>query len=224
MPPRVLIDVASGVLLCLLLFVPAGTLAWPQAWVFLALCCGCSVAIGVWLHKSDPDLLAERRKSPLSADQTPRDRAVMGAIAVCLCVWLAFMGLDARRFGWSQTPLWAQALGAALVVAAFLGWTEVLRTNSFAASTVRIQKERNQTVISTGSYGLVRHPMYAFTLLLMIGTPLLLGSLWGLLGLVVIVPLLAARALGEETMLIQGLPGYREYTAKVRFRFLPGVW
>jgi protein-S-isoprenylcysteine O-methyltransferase Ste14 len=89
---------------------------------------------------------------------------------------------------------------------------------------VRLQKERGQTVISTGPYAVVRHPMYAYAVLLMIGAPLLLGSLWGLMGLVLFIPLLAARTLGEEVMLMEGLPGYREYAAKVRFRLLPGVW
>lgn len=208
----------------LLLFVPAGSLDWPQAWVFLALFIGFGVAIGLWLKKTNPDLLAERMKSPMSAAQKPRDRAVMGAILLGMGGWLVFMGLDARRFGWSHTPLWAQALGAALIVGAFIGWIWVLRANSFAAVEVRLQRERGQTVISTGPYAVVRHPMYAYALLLMIGTPLLLGSLWGLIGLVLLMPLLAARALGEEAMLMDGLPGYREYAAKVRFRLLPGLW
>jgi protein-S-isoprenylcysteine O-methyltransferase Ste14 len=208
----------------LLLFLPAGTLAWPQAWVFMALFFGCSAAIGVWLEKADPDLLAERMKSPVSADQNPRDRAIIGAILIAFVAWLVFMALDARRFGWSHTPDWAQWLGAALIVAAFCGWVQVLRANSFAAVTVRLQRERHQTVVSTGPYAVVRHPMYAYALLLMIGTPLLLGSLLGLLGLILFLPLLAARALREEAMLMDGLPGYRDYAAKVRFRLLPGLW
>jgi protein-S-isoprenylcysteine O-methyltransferase Ste14 len=208
----------------LLLFLPAGTLAWPQAWVFLALFDGCCVAFGLWLRKTDPDLLAERMKSPLSADQKPRDRAVIGAIMVGLAGWLVCMALDARRFGWSHLPLWAQVSGAALIVAAFYAWTGVLRANSFAVTTVRLQPERGQTVISTGPYAVVRHPMYSYTLLLLVGTSLLLGSLWGLVGVVLFMPLLAARVLGEEAMLMDGLPGYREYVAKVRFRLLPGVW
>lgn len=210
--------------LCLLLFLPAGTLAWPQAWIFLAIFSGCSQAIGVWLLKTNPDLLAERMKSPVSADQRPRDRLVIVAIGLFLCVWLVFIGLDARRFGWSYAPLWAQTLGAALIVGAFYGWVGVLRANSFAAVTVRLQKERGQTVISTGPYAVVRHPMYAYAIFLLIGAPLVLGSLWGLLGLIAAVPLMAARTLGEEALLMDGLPGYREYAAKVRFRLLPGIW
>jgi protein-S-isoprenylcysteine O-methyltransferase Ste14 len=213
-----------AVVLGLLLFLPAGTLAWPQAWVFMILFIACSEATGVWLLKTDPALLAARMKSPLSADQKPRDRAVIAAILILLCAWLVFIALDARRFGWSQTPLWAQMLGALLILAAFHGWVGVLKSNSFAAVTVQLQQERGQTVISTGPYAVVRHPMYAYALLFMIGVPLLLGSLWGLLGVVLFIPLLAARTLGEEAMLMDGLPGYRDYTAKVRYRLVPGVW
>ena len=100
----------------------------------------------------------------------------------------------------------------------------VLKANSFAAVTIGVQKERGQTVASSGPYAVVRHPMYAFLLPLMVGTPLLLGSLWGLVGVLLMLPLLAARALGEETVLLDGLAGYREYAAKVRFRLVPGVW
>ena len=217
-------NVAFTVLLALLLFLPAGSLAWPQGWVFLALFVGCSQATGFWLLKADPALLAERMKSPFSADQRPRDRVVIAAIVVFLAAWLVFMPLDARRFAWSHTPLWAQVIGAALILGAFRGWVSVLRANSFASAKVRVQQERGQTVISTGPYAIVRHPMYSYVLLLLIGAPLLLGSLWGLLGAVVVMPLLAVRAVGEETVLMDGLLGYREYAAKVRFRLVPGIW
>jgi protein-S-isoprenylcysteine O-methyltransferase Ste14 len=119
-------SLAFAAFLGLLLFLPAGTLAWPQAWVFMALFIGCSEAIGVWLKKSDPDLLAARMKSPISADQKFSDRVVMGAILVVFIGWFVFMAVDARRCGWSHTPLWAQALGAALIVGAFYGWVGVL--------------------------------------------------------------------------------------------------
>src|ERR1700733_2989326 len=155
-------SLALNAFLCLLLFLPAGTLAWPQAWIFLAIFNGCSQAIGVWLLKTNPELLAERMKSPVSADQRPRDRLVFVALGLFLCVWLVFIGLDARRFGWSPAPLWAQAIGAALIVGAFYGWVGVLRANSFAAVTVRLQQDRGPTVISSGPYAVVHHPMYAY--------------------------------------------------------------
>jgi protein-S-isoprenylcysteine O-methyltransferase Ste14 len=217
-------SVVSAVVFGALLFIPAGTLAWPQGWIFLVLFMGTGLMIGLWLAKTDPGLLAARMRSPLSREQRPVDRAVMRGILIVFYAWLVFMPIDARRMNWSHTPLWAQVLGAMLIVATFLGWIAVLKANSFAAVTIGVQKERGQTVISTGPYAVVRHPMYAFVLPLMIGTPLLLGSLWGLPGVLLMLPLLAARAFGEETVLLDALPGYREYAAKVRFRLLPGVW
>ena len=100
----------------------------------------------------------------------------------------------------------------------------VLRANSFATTTIRLQAERGQTVVTTGPYAVVRHPLYASTLLFLIGAPLLLGSFWGLAGLVLFLPLLAIRALGEETLLLQGLPGYADYARRVKFRLAPGLW
>jgi protein-S-isoprenylcysteine O-methyltransferase Ste14 len=210
--------------LCVLVFLPAGTPAWPAGWAFLIIFNVCSQAMGIWLMKTNPDLLAERMKSPLSADQKPRDRLVMIAIGLFFAAWLVFLGLDAHRFGWSHVPWWGHAIGAALIVGAFYGWVGVLRANTFAAVTIRVQQERGQTVISSGPYAVVRHPMYGYAVLLLIGTPLLLGSLWGLLGVFIAMPLMGARALGEETLLMDGLPGHREYAAKVRYRLLPGIW
>jgi protein-S-isoprenylcysteine O-methyltransferase Ste14 len=212
------------VLIGLLLFLPAGTLAWPQAWIFLVLFFACGHAVGYWLLKTNPGLLAERMKSPLRRNHTPRDQTVTAVFCFALCVWVVLMALDARRFGWSFAPAWAEAIGAALITAAFYAWSRVLRENTFAVTSVRLQPERGQAVVSTGPYALVRHPMYAAAAGFFIGTPLLLGSLWGLLGIFAFMPLLAVRALGEEAILMSGLPEYRDYAAAVRFRLLPGVW
>jgi protein-S-isoprenylcysteine O-methyltransferase Ste14 len=206
------------------LFVPAGTLAWPQAWVYLIVFNGCSVAMGLWLRRTNPALLAERMKSPVSTNQSPRDRRIMIAMLIAWILWHVVMALDARRFGWSHMPLAAHALGVVLILAAFAGWVLVLKENSFASTEIRLQTERAQTVISSGPYAVVRHPMYAFTLPLLVGAPLLLGSWLGLAGIAVLMPLLMLRTLGEETLLIDGLPGYRAYTAMVRYRLVPGVW
>jgi protein-S-isoprenylcysteine O-methyltransferase Ste14 len=180
--------------------------------------------MGLWLRWSDPELLAERMKSPLNGDQRPRDRVVTVMVMVWFATWLVVMGLDVR-FGWSGgVPRWAEVVGAVLILTAFWGWVRVLQANRFASVQVRVQAERGQSVASSGPYAVVRHPMYSFALLLMIGTPLLLSSWWGLVGSIVAFPLLAARALGEEAVLITGLTGYREYTEKVRFRLLPWIW
>jgi protein-S-isoprenylcysteine O-methyltransferase Ste14 len=212
------------VVIGLLLFIPAGTMDWPQAWAFLAVFSGCGLTSGYWLLKTNPELLAERMKSPLRDNQKPRDRAVTAVLYAALCVWLVLMALDARRFGWSSVPTWAEPIGGVLVVGAFYGWSRVLRENSFAVTSVRLQPERGQSVISTGPYAVVRHPMYAVAIAAFVGTPLMLASFWGLLGMLVFMPLLALRALGEEAILASGLQGYREYAARVRFRLLPGLW
>ena len=123
-------SVIGGALLGAVLFLPAGTLAWPQAWIFLAIFMGCSIAIGIWLWNANPELLAERMKSPLSGDQKLSDRIVMGAIMIVFWGWLVLAGLDAKRFGWSHVPLWLQVVGAILIVVAFYGWMTVLKANS----------------------------------------------------------------------------------------------
>jgi protein-S-isoprenylcysteine O-methyltransferase Ste14 len=182
---RMLIQSLIGVaFFAALLFIPAGGWDWPEGWAYLALFSACSLATGAWLWKTDPDLLAARMQSPLSREQKPRDRAIAIAMLIVFCAWVILIALDAHRFQWSQAPLWAQVVGAALIVWSFWGWTRVLRANSFAATTVRVQSEREQYVISTGPYAVVRHPMYAYAIPFSIGTPLMLGSLWGLLGLV----------------------------------------
>ena len=160
--PAVVRSVISFVLLGLILFGSAGTLAWPQAWVFLALFILCSVGMGVWLKRTDPELLAERMKSPFSGDQSLRDRIVIVLVMVWFAVWLVVMGLDVR-FGWSgAVPVWAEVLGAVLILAAFWGWVRVLQANRFASPQVRVQPERGQRVASSGPYAIVRHPMYSF--------------------------------------------------------------
>jgi protein-S-isoprenylcysteine O-methyltransferase Ste14 len=138
--------------------------------------------------------------------------------------WLVLAALDAKRFSSSYVPVWLEVVGAILVLIAFYGWVTVLRANSFAAVNIRLQTERNQTVVSTGPYAIVRHPMYTYALLMMVGGSLLLGSLWSLACVVALMLLMAARALGEEKMLLDGLDGYRDYAAKVRCRLVPGIW
>jgi protein-S-isoprenylcysteine O-methyltransferase Ste14 len=207
-----------------LLFGPAGTLEWPQAWIFLVLFFSCGHAIGYWLLKTNPGFLAERLKSPLRSNHTLRDQVVTALLCVTICIWIVFIALDSRRIGWSSVPRWAEVIGGALIVGSFYAWSMVLRENTYAVTSVRLQPERGQVVISTGPYAVVRHPMYAAAAGCFIGTPLLLGSLWGLLGFFAFMPLLATRALGEEAILMDGLPAYREYAATVRFRLLPGLW
>lgn len=205
-----------------LLFGPAGTLAWPPGWAFLVLFAVCSQALGIWLLRTDPELLKRRMASPLGGGQTPRDRAIAAAIFVTVAIWLAFLGLDGGRLHLAPTPFWAKALGVALIIAAFWGWARVLAANRYAAITVGVMA--GQEVATGGPYAVVRHPMYALTPLLIIGGGLITGSLWSLAFLVPAEALLAARTLGEEQVLMAGLKGYPAYAAKVRWRLIPWVW
>src|SRR6185312_264320 len=152
MPKLVAQLVALIAVFAAILFGAAGTWRWPSAWAFLALFVGVSLVLSLWLAATDPALLAERMKSPVQKDQKPWDRVFLLLLMVVYLSWLAVMALDAKRFSWSHAPLWIQVLGAAMILASYLGIAWVFRTNSFAAPVIKIQAERKQTVISTGPY------------------------------------------------------------------------
>jgi protein-S-isoprenylcysteine O-methyltransferase Ste14 len=140
-------------------------------------------------------------------------------------VWILIMPLDAKRFGWSPLfPLWLNTLGGAGMVGSFFLFFRSFTDNTFLSPLVRIQEERRQKVVSTGVYGFVRHPMYLGAILMFLGVPLLLGSVWGALAGLALTLLLAGRITGEEKMLVRDLEGYREYTRNVRYRLVPGLW
>jgi protein-S-isoprenylcysteine O-methyltransferase Ste14 len=207
-----------------ILFVAAGDWGWPQGWALLGEIAISSFAVSLWLARHDPALLKARLSAPMQPDQQPWDRKFMAAGALVFVGWLVLSALDARRFRWSFVPLWVQALGALLIALCMVLVWQTFRFNTFAAPQIRIQKDRKQRVISDGPYRIVRHPMYASALLMFVGTPLLLGSWWGLLFVPVGVIGLAIRAVGEERMLRRELSGYDHYARQVRFRMLPGLW
>ena len=208
----------------LFLFIPAGDWRWPAGWAFTAEFALASYAATFWLAARDPGLLAERLKPPIQRDQAPWDRLFMLAAMIIFYGWMVLMALDARRFGWSRMPVAAQVLGAILIPLGFAMVCRVFKENSFAAPVIKIQQARGQSVISTGPYALVRHPMYASALVYLVGMPLLLGSWWGLAALPFMVLGLSARVIGEERALRAGLKGYDDYSTKVRFRLVPFVW
>ena len=204
----------------LLLF--GGDWRWTEGWIysilFYVMCSGNLL----YLHFKDPALLKERFGSPVQKEQKPWDKVVLLLFFLEFLIWFAIMPLDARRFHWSpEFPLWIRIAGALLLILGMALVFEALRENTFAAPVVKMQKERGQRVISTGMYGVVRHPMYAGAVLLFISTPLLLGSVYGLaIGLLLIVTI-AARSVGEEAMLKRELEGYSDYTKKVKWRIIP---
>ncbi|SED35942.1 Protein-S-isoprenylcysteine O-methyltransferase Ste14 [Rhizobiales bacterium GAS191] len=210
--------------MAVLLFSAAGTLNWPGAWAFLAEMVGLSLVSGSSLARHDPALLEERLRPLVQKDQMAADKVLMSLFLLLVILWLVFMGLDAVRFAWSSVPLFLQALGAlCLFICVAIGY-RVMRENSFAAPVVKIQTERRQTVITTGPYRHVRHPMYAGALFFFVGTPLLLGSWWGLAFALALTLLLCVRIPIEEKALRAGLQGYDDYAARVRYRLIPLIW
>jgi protein-S-isoprenylcysteine O-methyltransferase Ste14 len=213
-----------SIVLGALLLGAAGGWDWPQAWIFLVEIEVSSMLVSVWLARHDPALLESRMSRPFHGEQKHWDRLFLAGAFVGFGSWMVLIALDARRFGFSDVPLWAQVLGAVLIAACMVLVWLVFRYNSFAAPQVRLQPERGQYVVTEGPYRVVRHPMYAAALLYFLGVPLLLGSWWGLLPVPFFMAGLGARAIGEERMLRQALPGYDDYTRCVRFRLVPGLW
>jgi protein-S-isoprenylcysteine O-methyltransferase Ste14 len=209
-------------LLAALILWPAGTLAYPGGWWFVALFGLGSLAMTSWLAKHDPRLLRERMAAPVQRDQKPWDRVFLVSFMLGFVAWLVFMSWDAARTGFTAVPSWLQALGGIGIVLYMLGGWWTFRENTFAAPVVKVQE--GQKTIDTGPYAIVRHPMYASGLLFFLGLPLLLGSWLGLCLSALFILACAWRAVREENALRAELRGYEDYTARVRYRFIPYVW
>lgn len=214
--------VAWTVFIAALILWPAGTLAYPGAWAFIGLFAGGGLAMILWLSKRSPSLLRERMASPLQRAQKPWDRVFLVLFMLGFFGWMALMGWDAARTGFTAVPLWLQALGGLGIAINMLGTWWTFRENAFAAPVVKIQE--GQRAVDTGPYAIVRHPMYASALFLFIGVPLLLGSWLGLAFSTVFILGIAWRAVQEERVLRAELSGYDDYAARVRYRFVPCVW
>ncbi len=208
-----------------LLFGAAGTLAWPAAWWYLIELGALSLWIGLWLARRDPGLLAERLAPFVQKQQSRWDRFFMAAVACVWCGWLVVMGLDAMRFrACAPLPVALVSLGSLCVLVSIVMCRFVFAANSYAAPVVKIQASRGHKVIDSGLYAYLRHPMYSAALLFFVGTPLLLGSRWGLAFVPVMVLGLGWRAVREERLLAEQLDGYTGYMARVRYRFIPLIW
>jgi protein-S-isoprenylcysteine O-methyltransferase Ste14 len=207
-----------------LLFVPAGRLGWPGAWLFLIEMAVMGFGLGLWLAWHDPALLAERLSLPIQRGQKRWDKVFLAAVMALFVLWLVVMALDAGRWRWSSMPLGAAALGTLLIgLAGALGYL-TFRENSYASAVVKVQKERGQKAVSTGPYRHVRHPLYAGAALYFLGTPLLLASWLGLALAPLLIAAVAWRAVMEERVLIAELDGYAAYAGRVRWRLVPGLW
>jgi len=213
--------VILGVVMGALLFGPAGTLAWWQAWVLLAVYMVCGLIITLALARRDPALLQRRLKGGPTAEKRPRQQVIMGFASIGFTSLLVVPALD-RRYGWSHVSAPLALLGNALVALGFYLVWRVYRVNTFTSATIELAED--QHVISTGPYARVRHPMYAGALVYVLGMPLALASWWGFLGVAFMLPFLIWRLLDEERFLARNLPGYSEYQRKVKWRLLPHVW
>jgi protein-S-isoprenylcysteine O-methyltransferase Ste14 len=211
----------GATLLGLLLFLPAWTLNYWQAWFFIVVFLTSVNGIGLYLSLKDPELLERRKKFGPGVEQSTAQKIIMSISVMGSLGMIVFCAFD-YRFGWSRVPAVVSLVGDGLVALGLFINLIVFRENSFGGSS--IETVEGQTVISTGPYALIRHPMYAGVLVMCIGIPIALGSWWGLVVLALITPVLVWRILDEEKFLKKDLPGYTEYLQKVHYRLVPYVW
>lgn len=204
----------------LLLFLPAGTFHYWQAWVFLAVFALSTWIPSVYLMRTNPAALERRMRGPLAETRTLQ-RILIAVIFVCFPAMFVVSALD-HRFGWSSVPAAVSLVGDVLVASGLILDMLVIIQNSYAA--VNVVVEAGQRLVSSGLYGLVRHPMYTGNVILMLGVPLALGSYWGLVFVIPGLIVLILRIRDEEDLLAHELSGYREYTHQVRYRLVPYVW
>ena len=202
-----------------------GNVRWVEGWIFSLWFVIMLSFNMIYLYVKDPALLTERTKAPGSDNQKAWDKYLLTFVYVIAILWLVILPLDAERFQWSPVfPLWLKIVGGIALIPSLYLIERTTMENTFLSTMVRIQSERKQQVISTGVYGFVRHPLYLGSSLMMIGAPLLLGSLYGLLITLVGLVALAVRINGEEKMLSEELEGYEEYKKKVTSRLIPFIW
>ena len=207
--------------MALLLFVPAGTIHYWQAWVYLSIFTGASALTTLYLTKKDPALLQRRLSGGPLAEERPAQKFIMLCTSMGFIALLVVSALD-HRYQWSAVPLAVVVTGDVLVAIGFYLIARVYRENTFTSATIEVAD--NQRVISTGPYAIVRHPMYASGSLYLLGTPLALGSYWAFVAIGATMPFLIWRLFDEERFLAENVAGYSEYQQRVRHRLVPFVW
>lgn len=206
------------VLVGAMLFWPAGTWNFWNGWLFMGVLFIPIMALGVWMSLRSPELLRKR----LGAKESQiEQRWVVALSGVMFVACFVVAGLN-FRYGWHTLPEWVVWLAVGLFLLSYLLYAEVLRENAYLSRTIEVQAE--QKVIDTGLYGIVRHPMYAATLLLFLSMPLILGSLISFIITLVYIPIISVRIRNEEQVLEEGLDGYKEYKQRVRYKVIPFVW
>ena len=209
------------IVMAFIIFVPAWTLDYRQAWIFLVVFFVPPLLITIYLMKHDPILLERRTTAGPGAEQERIQNIIQALAGLAFIAIFIVSALD-HRFGWSTVPAYVTALGDVLVIFGFYLVFLVFKENTFASGTIEVVAE--QRVISTGPYALVRHPMYIGALVMLVGVPLALGSWWGLLAIIPMIIVLILRLLDEEKFLAKNLAGYRDYQSKVRYHLFPLIW
>ncbi|MBO0880236.1 MAG: isoprenylcysteine carboxylmethyltransferase family protein [Mycobacterium sp.] len=220
--PKMLVSgLTELVVVGLMLFLPSGTLNYWQAWTFLAVFALSTWIPGIYVLRTNPVALQQRMRAGPTAESRLVQKVVIVGWYLSLAATFVVSALD-HRFGWSRVPTAIWLVGGVLVTVGLGAMMLVVIQNSYAAATVRV--ESGQKLVSTGLYGLMRHPMYAGNVIMMVGIPLALGSYWGLILVIPGLIVLALRILDEEKLLEEKLDGYREYTERVRYRLVPYMW
>ena len=216
---QAIIKFLSGLLIVgLLLFLPAGTAAYWQAWLLMGILFIPMFCAGLIMMKKSPALLRKRLDAK---EEQSEQQAVLALSGLMFLAAFVVAGLN-FRFGWIVLPAWVSYAAAVLFLLAYALYAEVLRENVWLSRTIEVQE--NQKVIDTGLYGVVRHPMYMSTLLLFLSMPLVLGSVISFVIMLAYIPILAKRIRNEEQVLERGLEGYADYQKRVRYRVIPFVW
>jgi len=209
------------IIIGLFLFAPAGSFNFWQAWVYSIIFVGSSAMIPFYLWRTDPELLARRVNTGPGAEKERTQKIIQFFATILFIAFLVIPAFD-HRFGWSHVPFYIVTLGDIFVALGFFLLFLVFRENAFASAIIEITAD--QKVITTGPYSIVRHPLYVSGLIMMLGTPLALGSWWGLLVFIPFTLGIILRLLDEEKFLSKNLPGYKEYCQKVRYRLIPFLW
>ena len=207
-----------------LLFI-SGNWLWLEGWIFSIWFLGLCYLTIIYLYRYDPALLEERYRKPGSGGEKRWDKYFVYILFLSFVIWFVIMPLDAQRFAWTTNfPVWLKSLGLVFLIGSAFFLFRSYKDNAFVSPLVRIQSERDQKVVSTGVYGFVRHPMYLGGILLFLGAPLLLGSVYGLIIGIYLSILFLIRIMGEEKMLAEELDGYVDYKKKVKYRLIPYIW
>jgi protein-S-isoprenylcysteine O-methyltransferase Ste14 len=216
---QALIKFLAGLILFgLLLFLPAGTFEYWNAWVLIAALFGPMLVLGAVLLIKSPELLAKRLATK---EKESQQKTVVALSALMFLASFILAGLD-FRYGWTSLPSWTVWTATDILLLSYLMYAEVMRENAYLSRTIEVQD--NQKVIDTGLYGIVRHPMYSATVFLFLSMPLILGSMMSFVVMLVYIPIINARIKNEEKVLSEGLPGYKEYKQKVRSKVIPFIW